>query len=230
MGSEIEQVSTLLRYAATPQYLRRKAFPMSPILQFAGILPPLRTPNHQLNAELEKLPKVSYREGIVLSASGGRCEVDVGLTNRLVVNSQNGKPGDGIILQVKRDGKLRGEAASENDVPHYFGIRSVKTCESLQRAMEGDYDLRIATSRFGDPLDKSYQRLSKALIDSREAIILFGSPYQGLQEIAREEGFDLAAKVNFTLNTIPDQGTATVRTEEALSSTLAILNYLTHTT
>jgi len=54
--------------------------------------------------------------------------------------------------------------------------------------------------------------------------VAFGAPSRGLYEIAEEEGAKLEAIVDFVVNTIPEQGTATVRTEEALLATLAIFN------
>ena len=57
-------------------------------------------------------------------------------------------------------------------------------------------------------------------------LLVFGSPFRGLYEIAKREGFDLDEEVHMTLNFVPGQGTKTVRVEEALYSTLAIINLL----
>ncbi len=113
-------------------------------------------------------------------------------------------------------------------MPHYFGIRTITGSESLHQALEGAYDIRIATSRLGEPAHSISGPLTKALEASHTALILFGSPSEGLHQIADREGLILNEKVNFSINTVPDQGTATVRTEEALAATLAILNYLSH--
>jgi hypothetical protein len=53
---------------------------------------------------------------------------------------------------------------------------------------------------------------------------LFGAPSRGLHEIAKDEGLKLNELVDIIVNTIPKQGTETVRTEEALLATLAVLN------
>jgi methyltransferase len=45
-----------------------------------------------------------------------------------------------------------------------------------------------------------------------------------LHEIAKEEGTKLERIVDFVVNMIPDQGTVTVRTEEAVFASLAIVN------
>jgi predicted SPOUT superfamily RNA methylase MTH1 len=53
-------------------------------------------------------------------------------------------------------------------------------------------------------------------------LIAFGSPTQGLYEIAKLEGLKLDEIVDFVVNTIPDQKTETVRTEEAIIASLAV--------
>jgi predicted SPOUT superfamily RNA methylase MTH1 len=45
-----------------------------------------------------------------------------------------------------------------------------------------------------------------------------------LFEIARDEGANLNDVVDFVVNTLPEQGTETVRTEEAVFASLSILN------
>ncbi len=226
--TETQLVTTLLQYAATPQYLRRKLFPLNPTLQYAGIIPPLRTPNHQLNSKIEDLPPESYREGIILSVSNQECSVDVGLPKPLNIRKQDAKPGERIVLRVTKTNAIHAQAVPDSQIPQYFGLRTSTQTESLKQSLEGDYDLRIATSRLGTPVNQLSEQLSKGMTNSKKALILFGPPSEGLNQIATREGFNLDEKVNFTLNTVPDQGTATVRTEEALSATLALLNYFSH--
>jgi hypothetical protein len=56
--------------------------------------------------------------------------------------------------------------------------------------------------------------------------VAFGGPYAGLFEICGRQGVDANKLFDVIINTIPEQGTATVRTEEALIATLAVLNAL----
>jgi predicted SPOUT superfamily RNA methylase MTH1 len=60
-------------------------------------------------------------------------------------------------------------------------------------------------------------------------LVAFGAPSQGLHEIAKKEDLSLDDIADFVVNTIPRQGTETVRTEEALIASLAILNECLHT-
>jgi predicted SPOUT superfamily RNA methylase MTH1 len=54
--------------------------------------------------------------------------------------------------------------------------------------------------------------------------VAFGAPTHGLHEIVAQENLRLEEVADFTVNTIPDQGTETVRTEEAMYASLALLN------
>ena len=54
----------------------------------------------------------------------------------------------------------------------------------------------------------------------------FGSPDEGVPEIIARAGDNISELMNFNLNTIPDQGVETVRTEEALWASLSALNLL----
>ncbi|NIV44239.1 hypothetical protein GWN49_05090, partial [Candidatus Bathyarchaeota archaeon] len=61
---------------------------------------------------------------------------------------------------------------------------------------------------------------------SSKVLVVFGAPAQGLHEISAHERLTLEEISHFILNTIPCQGTKTARTEEAIYTTLAILNTL----
>jgi predicted SPOUT superfamily RNA methylase MTH1 len=64
------------------------------------------------------------------------------------------------------------------------------------------------------------------LAEARNVLVAFGSPRKGLMEMATERGLELDRIFDYTVNTIPDQGTETVRTEEAINATLALFNVL----
>jgi predicted SPOUT superfamily RNA methylase MTH1 len=54
--------------------------------------------------------------------------------------------------------------------------------------------------------------------------LAFGAPALGLNEIVAREGLRLDDIVDFVVNTVPSQGTETIRTEEALIASLAVFN------
>ena len=64
---DFEFIALLLNYLETPQYLRKSLFKLDPDLQYAGILPPLRTPHHPVSGKTKHLKVGEYREGLVLS-------------------------------------------------------------------------------------------------------------------------------------------------------------------
>ena len=88
----------------------------------------------------------------------------------------------------------------------------------------GGFDLKIATAKLGENFKEVANRIGERWIRAQHVLIAFGAPSRGLHEIAKDEGARLERIVDFVVNTIPAQGTATVRTEEALLASLAIFN------
>ena len=76
---DLEFIALLLNYLETPQYLRKRLFKLEPDLQFAGILPPLRTPHHPISGKTRDLKAGEYREGLVLSKDKEGLLVDIGV-------------------------------------------------------------------------------------------------------------------------------------------------------
>src|SRR2546422_7115704 len=62
--------------------------------------------------------------------------------------------------------------------------------------------------------------------ESKHPLVLFGSPDKGVPEILAESDTRVEDVAEFNMNTIPEQGVETVRTEEALMASLAVLNIL----
>ncbi len=60
--------------------------------------------------------------------------------------------------------------------------------------------------------------------EAEKTLIVFGSYKEGVGEMITREGRRVEEVFDYILNTVPEQGTATVRTEEAIISTLAIFN------
>src|SRR5271170_7019394 len=69
-------IKKILEYLETPQYLRRRLFPLSEELRFAGLLPPLRIPSHKAKVPMGRLQAGEFREGVVLTDG---FSVDAGL-------------------------------------------------------------------------------------------------------------------------------------------------------
>ena len=73
---DAEFIAEVLNYMNTPQYLRKRAFPIKPELKHVGILPPLRTPHHPT----DKNPKVDdFRYGFTVKRNNKGTFVDIGM-------------------------------------------------------------------------------------------------------------------------------------------------------
>ena len=78
----------------------------------------------------------------------------------------------------------------------------------------------------GVPLTQVAEELAERWKKAGNILVAFGAPSHGLQDIVAKESLSLDEVADFTVNTIPNQGTETVRTEEALYASLALLNTL----
>jgi len=225
-------ISKLFNYILCPQYLRKRVFPLDPDLRCVGILPPLNTPNHPLEKRIAEIPKISYREGLVIGRRGrNHYIVDVGLEKPVIVHGKKAlQQGDRVFLKlVKRDDDIEADLVEKKDIPYYFGFNVVVTSMSLRDVITSFKNkmLIVATSRYGREIQKEVEKLMERMREyNNRVLLLFGSPFKGLYEMAKIEGFNLDEMVDFTLNFIPEQGTKTIRVEEALCSVLAILNFL----
>ncbi len=167
-----------------------------------------------------------YREGVVLSEAKEGLVVDIGVQQPALLRQKEFAVGDRLTLQVVNIGKqIEVQAASREDVPQYWGYRvQVEKRSFGQLVQTGGFDLKIATARIGDNFMDVANAIGEKWSGSQSVLVAFGAPSRGLHEIAEDEGLKLAEIVDFVVNTVPNQGTATVRMEEALLASLAILN------
>ncbi|MEM1606881.1 MAG: RNA methyltransferase [Candidatus Bathyarchaeia archaeon] len=227
-SGDIKFISTILSYLETPQYIRKRIFKIMPELRYAGILPPLRTPHHPTKSRKKDLAVNEFREGVVVAEKKGQVLVDIGVEQPIPVIGVRLPVGTRITVKIVEGGKNpKAALASREEIPIYWGYKVTISNTPLGRMMKSrEFDTIIATSRYGNPI----MDVKDAILDkwraSRKVLIAFGAPTQGLHEIVRREGFELSKLADFIVNTIPRQGTETVRTEEAIYATLAILNFL----
>jgi len=223
---DIEFITLLLNYLETPQYLRKRLFKLQPSLEYAGILPPLRTPHHPLSGKTKHLKVGEYREGLVLSETKEGLLVDIGVQQPALLRQKQFSVADRLTLQVIKAGEaVELQAASRDDVPVYWGYKVRAENQPFGRLVKDTgFDLRIATARLGDNFMDVAGAIGEKWSRSQRVLVAFGAPSRGLHEIVADEGLELGEIVDFVVNTVPSQGTATVRTEEALLASLAVLN------
>ena len=211
-------IAEVLSYMNTPQYLRKKAFPIKAELKHVGILPPLRTPHHPVNSQ----PDVGdYRQGFTVKRNKKGTFVDIGMDNLAFCKEQ---------LSVKKifDFKITKIAKKEvivtPDKPDdvYWGYNVISSNKSLKNSLKLiKPNLVIETTRYGDYIDSIFDELKHKVEECNSIAILFGGPYSSIQEDVSGQNWDL-----LKINTIPDQGTETVRTEEAVVATLSLFNFM----
>jgi predicted SPOUT superfamily RNA methylase MTH1 len=223
---ELTLIAKLLNYIETPQYLRKTLYKIEPDLQYAGILPPLRTPHHPVSGKNCDLKIGEYREGIILNQTKEGLTVDIGVQNTALLRERNFSIGERLTVQIiTNSGHIEVQTVNRDDIPSYWGFRVKIENKTFGHMLQTEqFDLVISTarnaSRFTDIANKIAERWGR----SERVLIAFGAPSRGLHEIAKDEGLRIENISDFVVNTIPQQGTATVRTEEALLTTLAIFN------
>jgi predicted SPOUT superfamily RNA methylase MTH1 len=221
-------IATLLTYMETPQYLRKRLFKIEPELRYAGILPPLRTPHHPLEQRAKKLKTGEYREGAVVAVNEAGSLVDIGVENPVLLPNKELPINKRVTVTITKAGKsLTAVLANLANINDYWGYTVTPSKGSLGKvAKSGNYDLVIATSKMGMPLQQVTEELAERWKKAGSVLVAFGAPSHGLQDIVAKESLSLDEVADFTVNTIPNQGTETVRTEEALYASLALLNTL----
>ncbi|WP_255191538.1 RNA methyltransferase [Natronobeatus ordinarius] len=238
-------VSTVLRYAATPPYLRKEAWGVRDELEYAGILPPLRAPSQTGS---ESNGSGSTRQGIVTEVGPeGRVRVNCGLQHPIslpVPSKMTVEEGERVTVRISSRRPVRAKLVDE-PLPG-FAVEQTDLSAALGRE---DAGVRIAASRFGAELTGGGLETLAGRVERDGMTVAFGAPERGLPDILgidassvdaawddhaavgdaetedddahvepADPGFDL------WLNTVPNQGSKVVRTEEAMFATLAPLS------
>lgn len=224
--AEMNSVATLLSYMETPQYLRKKLFKLKPELQYAGILPPLRTPHHPLNRKMKNLKVGEYREGVAVSRTRQGTLVDIGVEDSAFASNKQLTVGRRFTVKIAEvDKQVKVRLADRGEIPEYWGYEVVVENHPLGKIVDArSFDLTIATSKCGSQLSNRIHELAAKWKSASAILVSFGAPTQGLHEILKYEQKCLGDAMDFVVNMIPMQGTETVRTEEAIFASLATLN------
>ena len=217
---DVKFISDVLTYMNTPQYLRKKVFPITRELRNVGILPPLRTPHHPTG----ELGEGEYRQGLTIKRTKKGTVVDIG-ADKLALCKEKLSVNKVLSFKVIKLGK---EIILDPDVPDfYWGYKVLATNKDLYNSikmMKPGPDLVIGTSRYAPSITSVLDEVKEKLKGSKHTAILFGGPYSGLEELLSSQ--NEKEIIDFEVNTVPSQGTKTVRTEEAVLATLSVFNLL----
>lgn len=142
--------------------------------------------------------KLKVREGYAVNHG----LVDIGLTKNVSVKGVS--KGEVVTLDVKTRRVMKPK--------HYMGYSSKYINKPLKQVLNSLKGYNIGASRYGVNV--------KDVEMPDNYNLIFGSAYRGLKEL---KAFD---KCDIVVNTVPDQLVKSVRTEEAVYYSLAILNIL----
>lgn len=179
---------------------------------------PLKIPSHITPANPKNIVKGDIREGIIVGMKGKKF-VDVGI-NQLVQYFGKNPIGKRTTIQF-REGypNFSIKEISKEEISGYWGY-SVKERANLFGLLSEWKGNVILTSRKGKPVSK--EQINKYVKSDIPTLVVFGSPEKGIHQILgpKMKNVQNAKSLNF----FPQQATETVRLEEALLGTLAIIN------
>lgn len=215
-------LKTILVYLDTPQYLRKVLYPRMHQLEYAGILHPIKAPHHRPPEDIKKVRAGDVRTGVIAKVKG-QLFVEVGLGSLIPFMGQGF---EGKKLNVKLTApfpNLKAIEATKEDIFDYWGFE-VKEVPSLSKFLaSAENSAIIITSRKGGFFKNVEIKLAEHAKNAQNILVVFGAPKHGVHDILAKEGGS-SIPYKFVVNMFPNQGTETVRLEEAVLGTLAILN------
>ncbi|MHA1924517.1 MAG: putative RNA uridine N3 methyltransferase [Candidatus Thorarchaeota archaeon] len=210
----------LFEFMDTPQYLRKRIFPMTPSLKFAGLLPPLRTRSHPLESEPSELSVGMIRWGVQVRL--GKLDIGVG---QLVDHSEALSERTPTLLRIiETNPKIRVEPIKRHEIDRYWGFEVERITDLVERLEKSSQMTRIIFSRNASPYDRLENEIISTVSNTKSILGVFGGPKHGVSELLPDEKEAIKKNSDFRVNTILKQGTETVRLEEAVIASLALIN------
>ncbi|XP_013782356.1 putative methyltransferase C9orf114 [Limulus polyphemus] len=223
------QMARILQYLECPQYLRKHIFPLHPDLQFAGLLNPLDSPHHLRTKDI-----CPFREGIVVNRparEGKGSFVYVGQKKDVRVDKLI-KPGVRVTVKMELDKmnpkRPKGVAVMpctprvEGGLYWGYAVRLACSLAAVftECPYKEGYDLTVGTSERGMSVDEV------TLSPFKHMLVVFGG-LNGLEAcLDSHESLEIDDPkflFSYYLNTCPNQGSRTIRTEEAILISLAAI-------
>jgi methyltransferase len=214
----------ILQYLECPQYLRKKMFALHPDLKFAGLLNPIDAPHH-MRANEDR----PYREGVIVDAKANNGKkgslVHVG-TRQYVQIGKALKPGVRVTVEMKKKEAVEPtKPTKELGVYWGYNVRFAKSFKDIfvESPYKEGYDCAIGTSENGSNVSK--MKLTKK---AKHAIVVFGG-LAGLEAtVEADESLNVPRGKTSNIfdhyvNVYPNQGSRTIRTEEAILMAMSIL-------
>lgn len=217
-------ISRVLQYAETPQYLRKRLFPRERALRYVGILPPLRTPHHPTSSKVSTLKVGEFRVGLVVDEVGSDdgAWVEIGVERPLPLKTaRRYEVGQRLNVRIFSLKPLAAEPVDRSEIPHYWGYET-EVIPNLDEHVRSSERLVVATSRLGTSATPDLLARVVRQGQRRGLELVYGSPARGVDAFLSSETMEGCC----VINTIPHQGTETVRLEEAIVATLSQVNLM----
>ncbi len=217
-GKDLE---TLLKFCVIPPYLRKRVFPLTNSLRYAGLIPPLNIPTHP------QTKRIAPGDVRVAFIEGNKALVDEDKLADLArgEGAQVAPPGIKGLAFVKI-ASVKPLTAQPCGPIGYSGFYVELTHQGLRATLAQLDGLKIGTSRYGEDYTKALpsalERVGRAKV--RETFLVFGSPSSDLSEILEAQGSSAKGVFDFYVNMDPGQVLKTIRTDEAVPLSLITLN------
>jgi len=223
--NDLTLITLLLEYLDTPQYLRKLIYPKMKLLQYAGMLTPIQSPHHKKFIRASEVQGGETRVG-VLMRDGGTWVVDVGLDRTIpFIGSAAIRRKANFKLSVQKGHLVAEEIHGKVRDIQYWGYH-INCIQTLSEITKGHSDVKfLITSRRGKPISLIHQSLANSFKDTSEVVVIFGSPRKDAREIVNKIDSNIVNS-SLSVNMFPLQSTNSVRLEEALLGSLAIINSL----
>lgn len=227
----------IMSFLEAPPFMRKALFPLHPNLRLTALLPSLDMPHHPNPREW--LP---YREGVAVegkTSTGSGTLVEVGLEQPVEIE-EDVPPKTRVTLRLPEDETQYPECVHpempRTEGGYYWGY-SVRKCASLSSVFtespyENGYDISIGTSERGTPISKAFPAPKR--VNFKHLLIVFGGP-RGLEYASMNDeelsGMDVHGPKTKELfdhwvNVLPNQGSRTIRTDEAVFIALTALRHI----
>ena len=224
-GREFENdsklLSTILRYLETPQHFRKRLYPKSGLLQFVGALSPIKMPNQGGTSDAKQVKKDDIREGVVFPKDGKKF-IDIGIDYSVPYHGKK-DIGKRTIVKIKDTfPNFTVYDIEKNQIPKFWSY-NVKHGGNLFSLLSEWTGPKILTSRKSKKIKE--EDMQKILSSKEEILVVFGTTDKGIHEMLDKKINNIQ---NFKAwNFFPNQGTETVRLEEAILGCLSIINSYT---
>lgn len=228
---DVDIVKHIFNYMLTPPYLRRRVIGRMDILRYVGILPPLNIFTHPESKE--EIRSGLVREGLILRIRGKYAKVYVGLSEDLIADvpammRDSLSEGSRVYVKITKVKPLRGIVIADDELPWYTGFKLtiIDNVTALVEYLGRGDELRVVTTKYGCDVGEFINIISQKRELIKAIKMLFGNPKLDFDELLGPNSNVIKDFIRFKINTIPLQGTRSVRTIEAVYASLAVINQL----